>query len=602
MGAAVEFSTLTEMFIRLVEKYAGSGRDVYRYKLEGRYVGITYDELHDKVETMAYGLNSLGMKRGDKIAILSENRPEWPITDLASLVIGAIDVPIFPTLTAKQIEYILLDGDVSYIVASNSFQLSKLLRMRDGVKSLRQIIIMNSKENRRDRSLLDFSEVYEAGKLAREKDRSQFGKWLEQVRPSDIATIIYTSGTTGEPKGVMLTHANFVANIKGALNHIQVDDTDTFLSFLPVSHSFERMAGYYGALSTGATVSYAESIETVAQNLIEVKPTIVTTVPRLFERIHTQVIKNVESGSTVKKKIFYWAIGIGRRYFSARKRGILNSALRLQYSIADMLVFSKLKERTGGKIKFFVSGGAALSRELGEFFEALGIMIIEGYGMTECSPVISANRTDDYKFGSVGKPLNNVQVKIADDGEILTRGSHVMVGYYKNKEATLEAIDQDGWLHTGDIGHFDPDGFLIITDRKKHLFVNSGGKNIAPQPIESLLEQSKFVDQILLIGDKRMFNTALVVPDFDSLKEYAMEHHINFKSKQDLIEDEKINDVVRRDMDKLQKDLAKYEQVRRFKLLVEPFTIESGELTPTLKIRRKVVEQKYADVIDSLYK
>ncbi len=601
MGRAVEFSTLTEMFIRLVKKYAGRGRDVYRYKLEGRYVGITYDELYDKVEAVAYGLSSLGLKRGDKIAILSENRPEWPISDLASLIIGAIDVPIFPTLTAKQIEYILLNGDVSFIVVSNSFQLNKVLQIRDDVKALQQIIIMNSKDNRRDKSILDFSKVYEIGKVAREKKRDQFEKWLQQIKPSDIATIIYTSGTTGEPKGVMLTHGNFVSNMKASLDHISINEDDTLLSFLPISHCFERMAGYYTALSTGAIVSYAESIETVAQNLIEVKPTIVTTVPRLFERIHAQVVKNVESGSTTKKKIFYWAIDVGKRYVTARKRGMVSPVLRAQHSIADRLVYSKLKERTGGKIKYFVSGGAALSRELGEFFEALGIMIIEGYGMTECSPVISANRIDDYEFGSVGKPLNNVQVKIADDGEIVTRGPHVMVGYYKNKDGTNEAIDKDGWLHTGDIGHFGPDGFLVITDRKKHLFVNSGGKNIAPQPIENLLQQSKFVDQIVLIGDKRRFNTALIVPDFDSLKEYAREHHVIFSSEKELSVNEKINDAIREDINKLQKDIAKYEQVRRFKLLGEPFTIESGELTPTLKIKRKVVEQKYADLIEAMY-
>ncbi|MFZ1082864.1 MAG: long-chain fatty acid--CoA ligase [Candidatus Kryptoniota bacterium] len=601
MGAAVEFNTLTEMFTQLVKKYAGRGRDVYRYKLEGRYVGVTYDELYDKIETFAYGLNSIGLKRGDKIAILSENRPEWPITDLASLIIGAIDVPIFPTLTPKQIEYILINGDVSFVVVSNSFQLNKVLRIRDNVKTLQQIIVMNSKENSRARSILDFSDIYEIGKVAREKNRDQFEKWVERIMPSDIATIIYTSGTTGDPKGVMLTHGNFVSNIKGSLDHIPINEDDTLLSFLPISHSFERMAGYYTALSTGATVSYAESIETVAQNLIEVKPTIVTTVPRLFERIHAQVIKNVESGSTAKKKIFYWAIDAGKRYVMARKRGIVGPILRAKHSIADLLVYSKLKERTGGKIKFFVSGGAALSRELGEFFEALGIMIIEGYGMTECSPVISANRIDDYEFGSVGKPLNNVQVKIDDDGEIVTRGPHVMVGYYKNEESTTEAIDKDGWLHTGDIGHFDPDGFLVITDRKKHLFVNSGGKNIAPQPIENLLQQSKFVDQIVLIGDKRRFNAALIVPDFDSLKEYAKGHHIIFSGERELIVDEKINDAVREDINNLQRDLAKYEQVRRFKLIAEPFTIESGELTPTLKVKRKVVEQKYSDLIESMY-
>ncbi|MCL5033745.1 MAG: long-chain fatty acid--CoA ligase [Bacteroidetes bacterium] len=601
MGAAVEFNTLTELFAELCKKYSGTGREVYRYKLEGKYVGITYDELYSKVELFAHGLSSLGLKRGEKIAILSENRPEWPITDLASLAIGAIDVPIFPTLTAKQIEYILENGDVSFVVVSNTFQLNKILRIRGNVKTLRQVIIMNPKENPKDKSALDFSEVCELGRKGRDKHRDQFAQWLAEPKPEEIATIIYTSGTTGEPKGVLLTHGNFAANIKGALDQITITDEDSLLSFLPISHSFERMAGYYTALSAGACVSYAESIETVAQNLMEVRPTIVTTVPRLFERIHATILKNVESGSAAKKKIFYWALSVGRDYVAARKKGTVGPLLKSEYLLADKLVLSKVKERTGGRIRFFVSGGAALSRELGEFFEAVGIMIVEGYGMTECSPVISANRVDDYKFGTVGKPLRNVQVKIDADGEILTRGPHVMTGYYKDKESTRETIDRDGWLHTGDIGHFDTDGFIVITDRKKHLFVNSGGKNIAPQPIENLLQQSKFVDQVVLIGDKRRFNTALIVPDFEYLREFAKEHRLKYENDEELMNNEKILDAIKKDIDALQKDLAKYEQVRRFRLLSTPFTIENGLLTPTLKVKRKIVEQKYASLIESMY-
>ncbi len=602
MGAAVEFSTLTEMFSRLCKKYSGTGREVYRYKLEGKYVGITYDELYTKVELFAHGLSSLGVKEGEKIAILSENRPEWVIADLASLAIGAVDVPIFPTLTAKQIEYILINGDVSVVVISNSYQYSKIKKIRGDLSGISHVISMNPKEGSRDKSLHDFSDVYESGKKERDRHRDRFEKWLLSRRPGDTATIIYTSWTTGEPKGVVLTHGNFVANMKGALAHIQISQEDSLLSFLPISHSFERMAGYYTALCTGATVSYAESIETVAQNLMEVRPTIVTTVPRLFERIHSTILKNVESGSTAKKRIFYWALEVGRKYHAAKKRGIVGPILRSEYVLADRLVFAKLKERTGGNIKFFVSGGAALARELGEFFESVGIFVLEGYGMTECSPVISANRVDDYKFGTVGKPLANVQVKIADDGEILTRGPHVMVGYYKDKSSTAEAIDKEGWLHTGDIGHFDTDGFIVITDRKKHLFVNSGGKNIAPQPIENMLQQSKYVDQVVLIGDKKRYNTALIVPDFDYLKEFAREQNISFASDEDLITREEVIAAVEKDINNLQKDLAKYEQVRRFRLLPSAFTIESGDLTPTLKVKRKVVEQKYADLIESMYK
>ncbi len=602
MGAAIDFETITQMFERLSRRYAGSERHVYRYKAEGKYEGITYDELYRRVSLFVHGLHSLGLKQGEKVAILSENRPEWPISDLSCLALGLVDVPIFPTLTPKQIEYILVHGDVSTVIVSNTFQLNKILRIRNDVKTLRRAIIMNRKEGITDKFVIDFSEIYEAGKAGYDANPGQFAKWLQKAKPSDVATIIYTSGTTGQPKGVVLTHANFVANIRGALDHIDINDQDSLLSFLPISHSFERMAGYYTALSAGATVSYAESIETVAQNLMEVRPTIVTTVPRLFERIHSLILKNVESGSASKRKIFYWALSVGKKYVGSRKRGSLSPLLRSQYALADRLVLSKLKERTGGRIKFFVSGGAALSRELGEFFESAGIMIIEGYGMTESSPVISANRIDDYKFGSVGKPLRNVQVKIADDGEILTRGPHVMSGYYKDKAATEEAIDKDGWLHTGDIGHFDTDGFLVITDRKKHLFVNSGGKNIAPQPVENLLQQSRFIDQVVLIGDKRRFNTALIVPDFASVEEYAKEHRIQYRTTEDLLANEKVNDAVRKDINELQKDLAKYEQVRRFRLLPLPFTIENGDLTPTLKVKRKVVEKKYADLIESMYK
>ena len=601
MGAAVEFSTLTEMFARLTQKYKGSRRDIYRYKVDGKYIGITYEEFYEKVEMVANGFHELGLKRGDKIAILSENRPEWPIADLASLSLGAIDVPIFPTLTAKQIEYILVNGDVSFVVVSNQFQLNKIRRIRDSVKELKHVILMNKKEDVGERSVTDFAQLYEMGRSRRDKHRDDFAKWLSRAKPEDVATIIYTSGTTGEPKGVVLTHANFVANIKGALDHVPITDKDTLLSFLPISHSFERMAGYYSAMTAGATVSYAESIETVAQNLLEVKPTIVTTVPRLFERIHSLIIKNVESGSTAKKRLFYWSISVGRQMADGKKDGKITAFLRAKYVIADRLVLSKLKSRTGGNIKFFVSGGAALAKELGEFFESAGIMIVEGYGMTECSPVIAANKLEAYKFGTVGRPLNNVQVKIDEDGEILTRGAHVMMGYYKNRQATKEAIDKEGWLHTGDIGHVDHDGFIVITDRKKHLFVNSGGKNIAPQPIENLLQQSRFVDQIMLIGDKRRFNTALIVPNFEYLKEFANQQRLKFADENELVNLERINDAIKQDIGELQKDLAKYEQVRRFKLLRSPFTIENGELTPTLKVKRKVVEEKYAELIDSMY-
>jgi long-chain acyl-CoA synthetase len=343
-------------------------------------------------------------------------------------------------------------------------------------------------------------------------------------------------------------------------------------------------------------------VETVRDNMVEIRPTVLTTVPRLFERIYSRVLKQIDSGSPLKRKIFFWAIGVGRAYAKARKSRKVSPVLALKRAIADKLVYSKLRERTGGRLRLFVSGGAALGREFGEFFEAVGLKIIEGYGLTESSPAIAVNPFDNYKFGSVGVPIGGVEVKIGDDGEILARGPNIMKGYWNNPLATTETIDEEGWLHTGDIGHLDAEGFLYITDRKKHLFVSSGGKNIAPQPIESLFLSSKYIEQFMLIGDRRMFLTALIVPDFDTLKQYADSHRIQYKSNADLASHPKINELIERNIADIQKDLASYERVRRFTLLDRQFSIEDGELTPTQKVRRKIIEERYAHVIERMYK
>jgi long-chain acyl-CoA synthetase len=399
---------------------------------------------------------------------------------------------------------------------------------------------------------------------------------------------------------VILSHKNIISNVNAALEIFPITKDDVFLSFLPLCHIFERMAGYYTALAAGCTIFYAESIEKVATNLLEAKPTLMTSVPRLFERIQSRIIKNVEGQSVKKQKIFYWALDLGRKYFALKKQGAVPFALSIKYKIADTLVFKKIRERTGGRLRFFISGGAALSRELGEFFEAAGIQIVEGYGLTESSPVIAANRPDDYKFGTVGKPLPGVEIKIASDGEILARGPNIMKGYYKKKKETEESL-VNGWLHTGDIGTFDSDGFLMITDRKKHLFKTSAGKYIAPTPIENIFLTSKYIDQFVLIGDKRMFLSALIVPDYEALKEYADAHKIPYSDEKDLTSNDQIYKLIETDMGKLQKKLANYERVRKFALLDKPFTIETGEITPSLKIKRKVVEEKYNYLIEQMY-
>ncbi len=601
MATIVEFKTISEMFDRVTTKYANEKRPVLMHKVEKQYRGISYAELRRNVELFSLGLASMGIGKDDKVAIVAENRPEWVIADMAIVILGAVNVPVYPTLTPKQIEYIFNDAEVKMAIVSNTFQLNKILKIKSAVKSLKRIVIMTEKGAIEEEDVVGFSKVYAMGKEFETGNSKFFRECLAKPKPSDLLTIIYTSGTTGNPKGVMLTHSNLVSNMIAAAEVIPFDANDVFLSFLPLCHSFERMGGYYTALSCGSTIAYAESIETVRDNLLEVHPTVVTTVPRLFERIYGRIIKQVDAMPAVRRMIFQWALGVGKGFVAARKTGMVSSTLEMQHKIASKLVFSKLQAATGGKIRFFVSGGAALPRHLGEFFEAIGITIIEGYGLTETSPVLSANRLDDYKFGTVGKPIPGVDLKIAPDGEILARGPNIMKGYYRNPEATKEMIDKDGWFHTGDIGRFDAEGHLVITDRKKHMFVSSGGKNIAPQNIESHFLNSKFIDQFVLIGDGRMYCTALIVPEFEVLKEFARGAWIMFSTDHELVAHDRIRQLFQKEIDHLQKDLPNYERVRRFELLPLQLTVENGEITPTLKVKRKVVEQKFSELIEKMY-
>lgn len=603
MGVVVEFSTISEMFDRITKKFSQETRPFLMYKSEKQYRGITHAEFRKKVEHFALGLSTLGVKKGDTVAIISENRPEWVIADMASVLLGAVDVPIYPTLTAKQIEFILNDANVSIAVVSNQSQLNKVLKIKEQVKALRKIILMTERSDAsEDAMVMGISRIFELGREAESSHRNVIDEAVRLVKPEDLLTIIYTSGTTGSPKGVMLSHKNLTSNMIASASFMPFAPDDIFLSFLPLCHSFERMGGYYTAMACGATIAYAESPETVSDNLLEIHPTVVTTVPRLFERIQSRLQKQIASSSAARQRIFYWALGVGKRFVAAQRSGRVSSILSAQHALADLLVFRKLKERTGGRIKFFVSGGAALPRELGEFFEALGIQIVEGYGLTETSPVLCANRLDDYEFGTVGKPIPGVTIKLAADGEILAKGPNIMLGYYNNKKATEEAINKDGWFHTGDIGVFDARGMLRITDRKKHLFVSSGGKNIAPQPIENLFLQSKYVDQFVLIGDKRMFLSALIVPDFDAIQEFADRNKIQYSSVTELVKNPNVYSIIEKDIQELQKDLANFERVRKFVLLDRPFSIEAGEITPTLKVKRKIIEERYGQVIEEMYK
>jgi long-chain acyl-CoA synthetase len=603
MNNALFCKTIPELFEYLTEDFGKkTDKPLMKRKVEGKYEGVSYSEFEKETDGFAFGLATLGLKAGDKVAIISENRPEWVYSDMAILNLGGIDIPIYPSLTADSIEFILTNSDSRGVIVSNKFQLNKILKIRDKLKNLQFTIVMNESDMLNDVSALyTFRDIQEMGEIFKTNHPNYVSESRKNINEDDLCTIIYTSGTTGEPKGVMLTHKNILSNVRAALNSFPIDDKDTFLSFLPLCHIFERMAGYYTCFTAGSTLCFAESIETVSQNLLEAKPTLMMTVPRLFERMHSRIIKNVSSESSLRQKIFYWAIDIGRKYVASKKYGKLSPFITTQNKLADRLVFKKIKEKTGGNLRFFISGGAALSKELGEFFEAIGISILEGYGLTESSPVIAANRIDDYKFGTVGKPLPGVEVKIAPDGEILARGDNIMQGYYKNKKETDAAI-KDRWLHTGDIGEFDKDGFLNITDRKKHLFKTTAGKYIAPTPIENLFSASEFVDQFVLIGDKRMFLTALIVPDYEAIKEYADSHRIPYNNLDDLVKKKEIYDLFEKELTKFQKKLANYEKVRKFALLEKPFTLENGEITPSLKVKRKIVEEKYSHLIDEMYR
>ena len=586
--------TLISMFERSVQNYGSKPALAHKPK-GGTYEDISYTELGESVDAFSKGLNALGVQKGARIAILSENRPEWAISDFGILKAGAVNVPMFSTLTAAQVGYILKDSGAKIICVSTKDQLEKVIAIRDEVPSLERIIIFDSIEGKPPENVLEFGRICHRGKEADALEEDGTDK-------DDIATIIYTSGTTGNPKGVMLTHANFLSNFNACKTLIDVEETDVLLSFLPLSHVFERLGGHYVPLFSGAKIAYAESTFTVAQNMQEVSPTVMLSVPRLYETMHDRVLRAVQAGSSLKQKIFHWGVSVGSAVSSKIQQGKKPSVLlQMQQNIADKLVFAKLKAATGGQLRFFVSGGAALPQSIAEFFHAAGILILEGYGLTETSPVISLNHPEKWKFGTVGAPIPGIEVQIAEDGEILTRGPHVMKGYFNNEDATAEVIDGEGWFHTGDIGIIDEDGFIKITDRKKNIIVLSNGKNVAPQPIESQLVQSPFIHQIMLVGNERKNVAALIVPNFDALKSWGSEKGVDTSDIHEMLKTREVQQLIQSEIRERLTDFADFEQVRRFALLEKEFSQEEDEMTPTLKLKRNVIIEKYGDVIEGMY-
>ncbi len=591
-------TTLTQLFFGAAERSAGRPA-VMRHKRDGAWHDITFDTLFTRVHHLYAGLTELQLQPGDRLAILSENRPEWAIVDYACLAARLADVPIYPTLTPAQTAYILRDSGAKGIFVSSDDHLQKILGIRHELPDLQHIVLFDGESDRAGVITLQDLESRGHTALARHAD------WRAaalSVAPDDLATLIYTSGTTGDPKGVMLSHGNITSNVVAALQVILVNDRDECLSFLPLCHIFERMVGHYLMLQAGAVINYATNFGTVPVEMVERSPTVVASVPRLYEKIYGRITESAIKSGGLKRAIFEWARATGEKRLDYTLSGRpVPPGLRLAYRLADTLVFARIRNRMGGRLRFFVSGGAPLSADICRFFLAAGLVIIEGYGLTETSPVITANRLTMLKPGTVGQPIPGVEVKIADDGEILTRGPHVMKGYFHNPTATAEAIDRDGWFRTGDIGEMDNDNCLRITDRKKDLIKTSGGKFVAPQPIEGMLKTNTFFANAVMLGDRRQFPIMLLVPNFAAVDAWAAGEGLAKRSPAQLVAAPDVREKLEREARTSLRDLAQFETPKKFLLLERDFTIESGELTPTMKVKRKVVEKNYAEAIDRLY-
>ncbi len=589
-------TTLAQLLVHSVTAYPKP--DFMLFKKAGAYAPISAAEFGESVKHFALGLKALGFGAGQKLCLLSENRPAWTMTDFATLAAGGLTVPIYTTLVSEQIRYIVDDSDATVVVVSNADHWKKIEPLRAGLTKVRHYITFADEA---PAGALALKDVLAKGMAAAAAEPGLYDTLVARVRPEDEATLIYTSGTTGVPKGVILTHDNLVSNIKTAADLVEFSDKDTVLSFLPLSHVLERMV-MFTYVYKGCTVAFAESVEAVAQNLLEVRPHIMVSVPRVFEKIYTKVMDQVMASPALRRKIFFWALKVGKAYGALKLEGRpIPGGLAVRRSVAAKLVFSKIIAKTGGRVRFFVSGGAPLSKDIAEFFYAMGLVILEGYGLTETSPLLSINTFEAIRLGTVGKTAPGIDIRIAEDGEILARGPNIMKGYYK-KEAETREVMEGGWFHTGDIGHFDADGFLVITDRKKDLLVTSGGKNIAPQPIENLLKSSPYITNAVVIGDRRRFVAALVVPDFDKLQAYAKAQGIAAADVDALCKDRRIVEFLKAEADRVTPLLASYEKVKRVFVLPRDFDIERGEITPSLKVRRANVTAEYREAIDALYR
>jgi len=569
-------------------------QDAFTGKEKGFWKKYSADDYINNAYNASFGILSLGLKKGDRVATISNNRPEWNFMDMGLSQAGIIHVPIYPTISSEDYEYILNHCDPRLIIVSDKILYQRIQPIAGKIKGIKDIYSFNE-----IKGVKNWKEIIELGKKNRNKYDNDLKNIKESIRPDETVTLLYTSGTTGHPKGVLLSHNNILSNIRSISKVFHFNETHRTLSFLPINHIFERTVNYYFQ-KCGLSIYYAENLGTISDNLREVKPHVFITVPRLLEKVYDKIIAKGKELKGIKKQIFFWAIGLGLRYKLNKKNGLF---YQLKLRIADKLVFSKWREALGGNVELIVSGGAALQSRLARIFNAAGITLIEGYGLTETSPVIAVNNitTKEIKIGTVGPPLNGVDVRIANDGEILCKGPNVMQGYYKNPELTNQVIDKDGWFHTGDIGIFEDNKYLKITDRKKEIFKLSSGKYVSPQVIENKFKESIFIEQIMVVGENQKFASALISPNFPLLHNWCSANGINYRDNKELIQNEKIIQMYQKEINNLNKQLGMAEQIKRFRLVHEEWSPLTGELSPTLKLKRKYLIEKYSDILKEIF-
>jgi long-chain acyl-CoA synthetase len=597
-AAPGEPTTLVELFLGAAKKF--DKPDALNYKHDGKWHAIPSRDVIQRARNIGLGLYDLGLRRGDRIGLLSANCPEWTLTDAGCQFTGVIDVPIYTTQAQAQVAYILNDSGARVFFLQDLAAYERLREEIEACESIAHLVFFDPAGVEHERAM-PLAKLEAAGERLAQAQPELIGELEAAVHATDLATIIYTSGTTGEPKGVMLTHSNLVTNVIDSAHHLEFAGTDITLSVLPLSHVFERVAMYM-YFHYGMAVFYAESIDTIGVNLREVRPTIFIGVPRIFEKIYGRIKEKASSEGKLVSAIFNWAVETGKEYarhLSDKKP--VGGWLKLKHKLATKLVFSKWHKGLGGRIRLFISGGAALRDDIGYIFLGAGLPIVQGYGLTETSPVITASTLADLKIGTVGKPIDHVDVRIAEDGEIEVHGPNVMAGYYNKPDATAQVMTEDGWFKTGDIGAVDDQGYLRITDRKKELFKTSGGKYIAPAHIEQMIKGSRFVNQVVLIGNGRKFAAALIVPAWEQIESYAKLKHLKSGSRAEMCRDPKIVDLFERQVAAHTPGLGQYETVKKVALLEHELTIDGGEMTPTLKIKRRVVDEKYRPIIDEMY-